>query len=247
MIKFVRSLALYALVLFVLLLAGVGSVSAQTTLTSTTLSVSLTDTSTKAVSLASASGISASTASASYALLIDRELMFVQAVNGTVATVIRGWGGTRASGHFAGATVYFGVPSAFYSYVPAGYCVRANLPYVPVIVAGDADPLNNGATLDCLGSQWVTTNSYAGQPVFGATVASATTIGATGTYFKVSGTTTIQTLTVPAGWAPGMTIYLEPTGLWSTNTSGNIGLATTGVVGKVLGLTWNGTKWQPSY
>ena len=41
----------------------------------------------------------------------------------------------------------------------------------------------------------------------------------------------------------------KPFGLLSTNTSGNIALATTAVVNKALILTWDsGTaKWYPSY
>jgi hypothetical protein len=173
--------------------------------------------------------------------------MAIQALNSTYATVIRGWGATRASTHPSGATVYF-IPAATatLAYVPYGSCTRANLPYVPVVVAGDQDMTNNGLLLDCLGSVWTPT-SQAMWPVFGATVASAATIGPTGTYFKVSGTTNVVTITVPAGWAPGMSLILEPTGLWSTTTAGNILLATTGVVSKALIMTWNGTKWVPSY
>lgn len=229
-----------------LLFAGGPPAFAQTALTSTTIAASITDTSSKAVSLTSATGISASSASQQYFLLVDRELMQVQALNSTIATVIRGVAGTRATAHLSGATAYFAVPSAFFAYVPGGYCVRTNLTYVPVIVAGDQDETNNGTALDCLGSQWVQT-SKPGPVVFGSTVASATTIAATGTYFKVSGTTAIATITVPAGWAPGMCLAIEPTGLGSTTTAGNIGLATTSVVGKMLFECWNGTKWQPSY
>lgn len=81
------------------------------------------------------------------------------------------------------------------------------------------------------------------------TIASATTIAPTERVTKVSGTTTIQTLTVPSGLQPGESIVLIPTGLWSTNNSGNIAIATTGVVSKALTLTWDPDAgvWFPSY
>lgn len=229
------------------LFLGLGTpVAAQTVLTSTTLAASVTDTSTRAIALTSASGFSAGGATAQTYVLVDREIMLITGVSGTTLSVIRGYGGTRASAHLSGATATFVPQAATIAYVPAGYCVATAYAYAPLVIHDGQDEVNNGATAACLGSQWVLTNRV-GLPVYGSTVASATTIAATGTYFKVSGTTTIQTVTVPAGWAPGMSLLLEPTALWSTNTSGNIGLATTGVVGKVLILTWNGTKWQPSY
>lgn len=244
--RFSRTLAALgaALALVVLLSA---SASAQTALTSTTTAAAITDTAGKVINLTSATGITASSASTSTWLLIDKELMSIQALNGTYATVIRGWGSTRAMAHVTASTVYF-IPAATatLAYVPFGACTRANLPYVPVAIVGDQDMTNNGTLLDCLGGQWVTTN-VVNFPIFGTTVASAGTIAATGTYFKVSGTTNVVTITLPAGWAPGMSLVLEPTGLWSTTAAGNILLATTGVVGKALTLTWNGTKWVPSY
>ena len=49
--------------------------------------------------------------------------------------------------------------------------------------------------------------------------------------------------------AAGGQITLIPTGLWATNTAGNIALATTAVVNRALTLTYDsGTaKWYPSY
>jgi hypothetical protein len=172
--------------------------------------------------------------------------MAIQSLNSTYATVIRGWGSTRADPP-SGATVYF-IPAATATlgYIPYGSCTRANLPYVPVVVDGDQDMTNNGLTLDCLGSVWTPTNQ-AMWPVFGATVASATTIGPTGNYFKVSGTTNDRDDHGPGRLGPGHDAELEPTGLWSTTTAGNILLATTGVVSQGADMTWNGTKWVPSY
>lgn len=99
--------------------------------------------------------------------------------------------------------------------------------------------------------QWGTNNTVQ-YPRAIPTIASATTIapGRIPVSF-VSGTTTIQNITQPwAGTAQsGGRLTLIPTGLWSTNTAGNIALATTAVVGKQLDLIFDRTtlKWYPSY
>ena len=82
------------------------------------------------------------------------------------------------------------------------------------------------------------------------TVASAATIAPTAYVSFVSGVTTIQTLTPPTGIATtGGWLVLIPTGLWSTNTLGNVALASTAVVDKALILFYDPTttKWYPSY
>jgi len=81
------------------------------------------------------------------------------------------------------------------------------------------------------------------------TIASAATIQPLAPITFISGTTTINTITVPAEFVGGGQITLIPTGLWSTGTSGNIAIATTGVVSKALILTYDATtaKWYPSY
>lgn len=81
------------------------------------------------------------------------------------------------------------------------------------------------------------------------TIASAATIQPQAPIVFISGTTTISTITVPPEFVGGGRITLIPTGLWSTNTSGNIALGTTGVVSKALIMTYDaGTaKWYPSY
>jgi hypothetical protein len=82
------------------------------------------------------------------------------------------------------------------------------------------------------------------------TVASASTIAPVTQVAFISGTTTIATITAPEPVASkGGQITLIPTGLWATNTSGNIALGTTAVVSKALILTYDPTtaKWYPSY
>jgi hypothetical protein len=246
MIKFGSRGAMLLLLALMLLFAGGQPVLAQTSLTSTTLAANVTTTAAKTIQLTSASGFSASTANAQTFAVVDRELMLVQAVSGPYITVIRGWSGSRASAHASGAPVYF-VPSvsALVGYLPSGYCVRTNQPYVPLIAFDSGHERDNGTTFDCVGSQWVSTNRP-GAPVVGSEVASASTISATGTFFPVSGTTTINTINVPAGWAPGMSLQLNATGAWATGTSGNVSVATTVTSGQTLTLTWNGSKWTPT-
>ncbi len=229
------------------LLLAVGLVSGQTAIGTTTLSAAITASQTT-FAVASATGITSQTAQSQVLLLIDRELMQVLTVSGTTVTVNRGRNGTAAAGHLSGATVYRGFPAAFTSNInraePSGSCTRGNLAYVPVIV------FPSGNKYDCLGGQFVLTASgVGGAPgaVLGSAVASASTIAATGTMFHVTGTTAVNTITVPAGWQPGGCLVLIPDGLGGTGTSGNISLATTSVVNKALLECWDGTKWNPSY
>jgi hypothetical protein len=94
----------------------------------------------------------------------------------------------------------------------------------------------------------------------GTPIASAATILLNSKITHVTGTTAITTITVPTGSAslgtastsPALTnfigcVKLIPDGLWSTATGGNIALASTAVVGKVLEECFDGTSWFPSY
>lgn len=229
--------------------------SAQTALTTTTTSAVITNPSDQVVSVTSATGITApGTGTAFVYLLIDKELMGVRAINTTslVASVSRGQNGTRATSHITGAAITVVPPPAIVNYMPSGQCVRTNLAYVPVIVGGNVDQAMNGTALDCLGTttlgQWATTSTNFMQ-VLGATMAStAGTLGAlTGTILTVSGTNAITGFTNPAGVQPGFTISITPSGVFTWTAAGNIALAGTAVVNKILQFVWNGSKWVPSY
>ena len=65
----------------------------------------------------------------------------------------------------------------------------------------------------------------------------------------VSGTTAIASINVPARLGEGGQITLIPSAAWTTNTSGNIAVASTAVPGKALVMTYIKTtgKWYPSY
>lgn len=83
----------------------------------------------------------------------------------------------------------------------------------------------------------------------GSNLSSGATITPTNLIHHVTGTSAVATITVPAAIssAGGGCVYLIPDGAFTTNTTDNIGLASTGVVGKTLIECWDGTKWYPSY
>jgi len=76
---------------------------------------------------------------------------------------------------------------------------------------------------------------------------SGATIAPTNGIHHVSGTAAIGTITVPAACTPTCVITLVPDGIFTTTTGGNVSLASTAVVGRALIMTWDGTKWNPSY
>lgn len=78
-------------------------------------------------------------------------------------------------------------------------------------------------------------------------IASAGTIAPTNSIHHISGVAAIATITVPANCTPTCNIYLIPDGIFTTTNAGNISIASTAVVSKTLIMTWDGTKWNPSY
>jgi len=222
----------------------------QNVLNSTTLAAALSN-NTSTVSLTSATGVTAPgpNGTSLIVLVVEREVMLVQTISGTVANVARGQYGTDRVAHVSGATVWVAPDKALArGAIPSGSCTRTSLPYVPIVYVAPT-VINGGitgATFDCLGGQIVRTN--APSTYMGSTVASATSITPTGTFFIMSGTVNpVTTIVVPAGWAPGNCLHIEPSGLWTTTTAANIGLGTTAVVGKILDECWDGSKWWPSY
>ncbi|HMJ02426.1 MAG TPA: hypothetical protein VK506_05765 [Conexibacter sp.] len=57
----------------------------------------------------------------------------------------------------------------------------------------------------------------------------------------------VKTVTVPAACTSTCTLAIVPDAAFTTDTTGNISLASTAVINKVLFLVWDGTKWNPSY
>jgi hypothetical protein len=80
----------------------------------------------------------------------------------------------------------------------------------------------------------------------GTILASADTLMPTHPIHKVSGShSPVRSIHVPPGFTGPL--FLTPTGSWAWDTSGNIALSGTAVVGKLLIMVYDGTAWYPSY
>lgn len=110
------------------------------TFTTTTLSSAVTATQTS-FTVASATGISApslaSGTSGTNLYTWDGELMQVTAISGTLVSVQRGWGGTKAFAHASGILVFIGNADWYFSYFPGstfgGTCTKSALYAYPAI------------------------------------------------------------------------------------------------------------------
>mgnify|MGYP001577834850 CR=1 FL=1 len=121
----------------------------STTMSSTTLSaaVSVTD---RTVTVASATGITAKDFRPNTLLYIDRELMEVVSLSGTVITVNRGMSPTKVSAHNSGATVWLGPPASFADSDPEGAAPSDTTSiYLPTIVP------RSGKFFYLRGTMWV--------------------------------------------------------------------------------------------
>lgn len=143
--------------LVLVLSASVGF--AQTILTNTTLSAAVSSSSVQQVVVASATGINAPSVTDSTKatiIYVDREAMFVEGVNSTTLTVIRGYAGTFAAPHASSAFVFV-IPenlSTYFNVLPQGSCTRTNEIALPRI------HFASGLISDCLGGQWIQGDAY---------------------------------------------------------------------------------------
>lgn len=219
----------------------------QTALTQTATSAAMTSTQ-NFVNVSSATGISARTA----LYIIDPgnqvgELVQVQGQysSGTLLPITRGRGFQRE--HVSGAVVIIApTPSAFYQRNPYGSCTAASTSYTPWINTDTGEQwLCSTITLS-----WVPGWNNPAASASTATVASAAgAILPSGPLFTVSGTAAVTGFTIPVGFSYSGGFCVAPTGAFTWTTAGNIGLAGTAVVGRILCFTWNGTssKFLPSY
>jgi hypothetical protein len=201
---------------------------------------------------------------------IDRELMTIVAINGLVAQVQRGQGGTVASPHAAGAMVLIGRAFWFYNQDPGANTAYpggtpANVPCVVAQVL--VSPYVNIRT----GAQWVcSAASLTWQPGFGSPLlaqsstmaTTASVAGATNIAFPVttiSGTNAITSWTFTGNGAIGVagnatansetsSFCVIPSGAFTYTATNNIGSAGTAVVGQVQCWYWGGqaAKWYPA-
>ncbi len=250
--NFMKTIRIAALLSFVsALVLAPAEVQGQTVLSSTTLAAGLSATTTT-VQLTAGTGVTLPGPNQTLlkVLIIEHEAMLVQeSISSTVFRVTRGQYGTLRVAHLNGAAVWIAPDNALArGAIPSGACTRTAMPYVPVIYLPPS-VLNGGfagARFDCLGGQLVRTDAPVS--VKGSDVSSGTSITPTGTYFVVSGVTAVATIAVPAGWEKGNCLEIQPTGIFATTTADNIGLITAStVVGRILFMCWDGSKWYPSY
>lgn len=250
---------------FIAVLMFVASAFGQTAMTSTTLSTAITTTSSNAIVVASATGITAPTnpaangsiggpqTSALTVLMVDKEAMRVNSINGTTIYVQRGFQSVATS-HLSGAKVWVGPASAYSAYVPSGSCTQNLISYLPrIVLAGTAQNSNTGDGYTC----WSTAAGTAGtwgklfptpDVYYGGTQASvAGTQIVTGTTFTVSGTNAISQITLPTGFPAGACFNIMPTGAFTATATGLILKASTAVANVTLTYCYNGSGLAPSY
>lgn len=169
------------------------------------------------------------------------EIMNVVSVSGNNATVTRS--PSAAVAHASGAMVLAQQPQAFQKYNPTGTTDGAWTPWVNTIT----------------GEQWIYSSitgtwipgfgNNSGPTQVSAAVASAAgAILPSGKLFHVTGTAAVTGFTIPVGGV-GVGFSIIPDGVFSWTTAGNIALAGTAVVNKILTFTWDASnsKFIPSY
>lgn len=146
-----------------------------------------------------------------------------------------------------------------------GRCIGYDVKRINATTGGTATGFlvrNNGAGTGISGATiWSFKNDEESAPAYSASnwrapffanevssnIASSSTIAPTNGVHHITGASAIDTITVPAMCSPTCTIHLIPDAAFTTTTAGNIGLASTAVVGQTMAMTWDGTKWYPSY
>jgi hypothetical protein len=125
---------------------GQANTFSQTTLASAITTPSSTNaTGTTVIQVTSATGVTAKTT----AILVDAELMYIEQVNGTSLTVIRGANGTNGTTHDTTAIAWIGQRSWFQAMQEFGSCTLTTLFVHPHI------DLKDHQIFQCINSVWV--------------------------------------------------------------------------------------------
>lgn len=257
------------LIFAILALAAVSAFGQTTTLSTTTLSAAITSTTTTTISITSTSGwLQAGPQNRiDTCFYVDRELFGVVSIpsSGTVVVQRRGGGcgalgeAARPTTHNSGATVYYVNTVTNGNFItPASTLIASNLPELSENWGSctSANELSlpriymqTGDIANCINSQWVQVNNVSAHGVLatGVTIAAGTNAVSGTTMITDTGTAAMVTLTVPAGWGVGQCVQFVPGGAFTTTNAGNIRIASTAVVGKVLFECWDSVKWDPSY
>lgn len=240
-------------------LAIATSCFAQATFSSTTLGAAITSPSQTRITLASTSTMQNPNQQngINTVLYVDKESMFVTSVVDSTHVIVRrgatgiGLGGSPTL-HANATTVYFfnststvGAPSALNTNSGAityGTCTAALEPVLPRIYT------YWGKSFDCIGSQWVRVDTNENNVLVTGVTMPAGVYTATGTIIVTdTGTNAVTGITVPNGARPGFQLVFIPGGAFTTTNATNIRIASTAVAGKALIMTWDGSKWDPSY
>jgi hypothetical protein len=203
--KFTRITRTVAALVVAVLSFTVGAV-AQTAPTQTTLSAAITDSSSTSMIVASATGFTAQGNGSTFVeALIDKELVGVRTVSGTVIGITRGLHGV-ATPHASGAVVTVGNPAAFQAddrsstgKPTAGSCTATNEVYLPVY------NYTNGRRWNCIGGLWMIDNGYA-------------FLGPAACNSSVSGNSTGTNGYTTLGTAPSIPVVQAQTSATGTNT-----------------------------
>lgn len=212
----------------------------QNTIVQTSLSAAITANQTS-FALASVTGVQAPSYSSGLAGSIlyvvewgqtKGEAMVVQSISSTTVTVGRGRSGSKATAHASGAMVLVATnPNWFASTDPIGSCVTASTYVTPWV------NINTGNQWLCstVTLTWVPGfGNNAAQPAATVAVASAAgVIVPSGPLFHITGTAAITGFTIPVGYNGGQ-ICVIPDAAFTTTAAGNIALASTGVLSKLI-------------
>ena len=191
-------------------------------------------------------------------LMVNNEAMTVTAVSPDIpatpsgagqVSVVRGTNGTRAKAHVSGSTVLLGRPNQFFTTDPSGAVTAADVDVTPRVNV----PTSNQwlAPVD----RWIPGmgnpgNSGTPTPtsVSPAVASAAGVILPSGPLFHVTGNLAVTGFTIPEGFNGG-SFSIIPDGTFTWTTAGNIALAGTAVVSRLLTFTWDAAtaKFYPSY
>jgi hypothetical protein len=221
------------------------------------------------VSLTSATGVQAAFNGQpiTFILVGNEEEGILSLVTGqtTIYNVLRGQNGTKVSPHASGDMVLISVVSPqFGGYQGSGGLQATDPPYngACLSTATNQTPWVNVLTAgqwlcSSITGTWVPgfNSSYTpGLAKVTAAVASAAgAILPSGPLFHVTGTAAVTGFTIPVGFnattVGGGQFCVIPDGAFTTTTAGNIAIASTAVVNRLLCFTWDATnsKFVPSY
>ncbi len=233
-------------------LFAVAAFAQSNTLTQTTTAAAMTA-GARTISLTSATGITAANFDAGtvgtqlYVVDIGQtkgEVMNLQSISGTIATVARFSGAAVA--HASGAMVLAGAPNLFYKYNPTGSCTRGLTQVTPFVntLTGEQWLCSTITSTWTAGFQNSAVPAQTGTLV--ASVAGATAVNAP--LQHINGTNAITSFTMGIGWnGGGFCTY--PDAAWTVTATNNIAKAATAVADRILCFTYDATnaKFAPSY